>query len=172
MSMNALHSLPSRAIIIASSIDERQGEGWGGIKLGRARWQSGFKRLRCWLNRWSATFCQDTRGSAVKMDGQGARHSQIDFEIPKDAMLCYSILALVSIGSYTSAPWNGTSFPQDPVAVMAGRHALCCRSRKSGSALGCCSQGPTQILQATVAQGHLKLQEPWFIWAGEGQLLS
>lgn len=36
MSVNALYSLTSRAIIIASSINEGRGEGWGGIKLGRA----------------------------------------------------------------------------------------------------------------------------------------
>ena len=41
------------------------------------------------------------------MDGQGARHSQIDFEIPKHAMLCYSIHASVSISSYASGPWTG-----------------------------------------------------------------
>ena len=49
-------------------------------------------------------------GSAVKMDGQGARHSEIDFEIQKRAMLCYSILALVSTSSYTSAPGMAQAF--------------------------------------------------------------
>ncbi len=57
----------------------------------------------------------------MKTDGKGARHSQIDLEIQKRAMLYYSIQALVSTSSYTAAPWNGTSFPQHPVAVMACR---------------------------------------------------
>lgn len=44
--LNALYYLPS-------------GMGWDKNK--QSWWQSGFKRLMCWLNPWSASCCKDTR---------------------------------------------------------------------------------------------------------------